>query len=105
MTDENSPLEEILKIEKDIIRLKRNTNYMKIRKGLQKLESMSLGNRLISIPSPQNLQKEIRIRRRSKEMKSIKKMYIERLSEFDQKIGTLYEEKEALEEEIFDRKY
>jgi len=38
-------------------------------------------------------------------MKSIKKMYIERLSEFDQKIGTLYEEKEALEEEIFDRKY
>ncbi len=38
-------------------------------------------------------------------MKSIKEMYIERLSEFDQKIGMLYEEKEALEEEIFNRNY
>lgn len=78
---------------------------MKLRKGLQKLDKLNLGNRLISIPSPQDLQKDIRIRRHSKEMKSIKEMYIERLSEFDQKIGMLYEEKEALEEEIFNRNY
>jgi DNA mismatch repair ATPase MutS len=101
MSGKNSPLEKILEIDKEISQIKNDTTYMKIRNGLKKIKKGYHGNRYISIPSPRDVRKEIRIRRRSKEMKSVKRMYEKRLSAFEAKISSLLRERNTLEVQIF----
>jgi hypothetical protein len=74
---------------------------MKIRNGLKKLNSPHSGYRFITVPSPKDVRKEIKIQRRSKKMKSVKVMYEERLSVFEEKISSLLREKNDLELKIF----
>ncbi len=101
MSGKMSPLEKILEIDKEISQIKNDVTYMKIRNGLQKIKSHQHGNSFITIPSPIDENKEMKIRRRSKEMKSVKKMYENRLEVFEEKIISLLREKNALEIQIF----
>jgi vacuolar-type H+-ATPase subunit F/Vma7 len=101
MSGKTSPLEKILEIDMEIIQIKNDTTYMKIRNGLKKIKSRQHGNSFVTIPSPRDENKEIKIRRRSKEMKSVIKMYENRLSVFEEKIISLFREKNALEMQIF----
>ncbi len=101
MSVEKSPLERILEIDKEINLIKNDITYMKIRNGLKKINGFHQGNRIISVPSPQNTRNEIRVRRRSKRMKSIKKIYEKRLSAFEDTINSLLRERNVLETQIF----
>lgn len=101
MSGKKSPLEKILKIDKEISRIKKDTAYMKIRNGLKTINSFHQGRRFISIPSPRDVGKEIRLRRRSKELKSVKTLYEKRISEFEEEIISLLRERDALEVQIF----
>ena len=69
MSGEKSPLERILEIDKEINLIKNDITYMKIRNGLKKINGFHQGNRIISVPSPQNTRNEIRVRRRSKRIR------------------------------------
>ena len=101
MSGKKSPLEKILEIDKEISQIKNDATYVKIRNGLKKINSFHQGNRYISIPSPQDVKTEIRIRRQSKRMKSVITMYESRLSAFEEKISSLLRERNALEVQIF----
>ena len=95
-----SPLERILKIDRDIDRIKKDTTYIRIRKGLKTLGDFQ-GKRFVSIPSPLDVGKEIKLRRRSKELKSVETAYKELISEFEAEITLLRRKKAALEVQIF----
>lgn len=101
MPRKKSNLEKILEIDKEISQIKNDSTYMKIRNGLKKLNSPHSGYRFVTIPSPQDVKKEIKIQRRSKKMKSVKMMYKERLYAFEEKINSLLRERNDLEMKIF----
>ena len=101
MSGKNYSLEKILEIEKKISQIKKDKTHLKIRNGLKKINNINERKRFLTIPSPQDVKKEIRIRRRSKEMKSVRKLYEKRLSEFDEKISSLLKERYAFEVQIF----
>lgn len=101
MSGKNSPLEKILELDKEIRQIKRDATYMKLRNGLRKIERVNPGSRFISILSPKDMKKEIRIRRRSKDMRSIRRKYEEHLSKFEERISSLLNERETLEAQIF----
>ena len=96
-----SLLEEILKIDKEIMRLKTDTKYLKIRRNLKKLENISFGNPVVIVSSPDDLDVEVRMQRRSKEMKGFIHRYRERQQAYDEKIDQLYTQKKDLEEKLF----
>jgi hypothetical protein len=100
MSRKKSPLEKILKIDKDIDRIKKDTTYLRIRKGLKTMDDFQ-GKSFILIPSPHDVGKELRLRRRSKELKSVKTAYKVCISEFEAEINLLRKEKAALEVQIF----
>ena len=101
MSKNKSSLQKIIEIDKKIGKIKRNKNYLQIKKSIKKLEEFHIANKFITIPSPQNIEKEIRIRRRSRDFDEIKKMYKIKLGEFEEEILTLLEERAALENQIF----
>lgn len=101
MSKKGSPIKKILEIDEEILKIKNDETYMKIRKGLKKLQKYHHGKSFIKVPSPKDVTTEIKIRRRSKEMKSVKEMYETRLSTFEEKISSLLRERNALEIQIF----
>lgn len=96
-----SILEEILKIDDEIMRLKTDTNYLKIRRNLKKLENIGFGNPVITVPSPDDMDVNVRMQKRSKEMKGFIHRYRERQQAYDEKINQLYVQKRDLEKKLF----
>lgn len=101
IASKTSILEEILKIDDEIKQIKTDSTYLKIKRNLQNLESISFGNPIINTQCPDNLDKKLRIRRHSKEMKDIIQRYRDRQLEFEDKMNKLYSRKKTLEEQIF----
>ncbi len=94
-------LEEILKIEDEIKRIKKDSTYLSIRRNLRNLESIGFGNPTVTIPSPDDLDVPIRVPRRSREMKDIIRRYREKRSEYEKRISSLFGRKKRLEEKLF----
>jgi len=101
ISNKASILETILNIEDEINRLRKDPTYMKIKKSLKKIERINFGSRLIRVPSPDDLEKDIEIRKRSKEMAFIKERYRERLVEFDEKLVSLHKDRKNLVKQLF----
>ena len=53
------------------------------------------------IHSPDDLERKIEVRKRSKEMIAIKDRYLERLLEFDEKLDSLHRDRKNLEKQLF----
>lgn len=101
ISDKTSILEEILKIENEINRLRKDSTYMKIKNNLKKLERTNIGNRIVYILSPDDLERKIEVRKRSKEMKSIKERFQEQLLGFEEKLGSLRRDRKNLVKQLF----
>ena len=94
-------LEEILRIEDEIRRIKKDSTYLSIRRNLRNLESIGFGNPTVTIPSPDDLDVHVMVPRRSSEMKDIISRYRERRSEYEERIMRLFGRRKKLEEELF----
>ena len=94
-------LKEILRIDSEIKELRTDSTFLKIRRNLKKLENTDFRTPIIITVSPDDLDKKLRIRRRSKEMKDTILRYRERRLEFDEKITTLYGRRKILEDQLF----
>lgn len=101
ISDKTSILEEILKIENEINRLKKDPTYMKIKNNLKKLEGTNIRNRIVYILSPDDLEKKIEVRKCSKKMKSIKERFQEQLLGFDKNLGSLRRDRKNLVKQLF----
>jgi len=101
ISNKASILEMILNVEGEINRLRRDPTYMKIKNNLKKLERTNYGNYIVYTHSPDDLERKIEVRKRSKEMAAIKDRYLERLLEFDEKLDSLHRDRKNLEKQLF----
>jgi len=94
-------LMEILEVEAEIKQIRGNPTYMKIVRNLKLLKGMGFGNPVMMISSPDDLNKNLEVRRHSKEMNEIMYRYEERLLEYEKKIKDLRKRRENLEKQLF----
>ena len=74
---------------------------MKIKNNIKKLERINFGNYIVYIHSPDDLERKIEVRKRSKEMIAIRERYRERLVEFEEKLDSLHRDRKNLEKQLF----
>lgn len=81
--------------------MRKDPTYMKIRNNLKKLDRTYIGSHIVYIHSPDDLERKIEVRKRSKEMTAIKERFQERLLEFDEKLDSLHRNRKSLEKQLF----
>ena len=101
MTDRKKILLEILNLEAKIITLRNNPTYKKNKHYLNLLERSRFGSSMISIPSPDEPSKMLRIRKNSREMKEIRSEYGVSQSKFNVQMDDLHSQKARLQEQLF----
>jgi len=101
LASRTSTLKEILEVEAEIKQIRRNPTYMKIVQNLKRLNSMGFGNPVMMIPSPDDFNRNLEVRRHSKEMNEIMYRYEERQLEYDEKMKGLRKRREDLEKQLF----
>jgi len=94
-------LKEILEVEAEIKQIRGDPTYMKIVQNLKRLNGMGFGNPVMTIPSPDDLSRNLEVRRHSKEMKEILYRYGERQLEYEKKIKNLRKRRKDLEKQLF----
>ena len=104
LTDRTKILLEILNLEGKISTLWKNPAYLKNKLYLNLLEGSRFGSSMISIPSPDEPSKTLRIRKNSREMKEIRLKYGASQSEFYLKMNELQSKKTRLQEQLFNFK-
>ena len=92
---------EILNLEAKINMLGKNPAYRKNRHYLNLLEGRRFGSSMISIPSPDDPSRMLRIRKNSQEMREIHSKYGVSQSEFNLEIDELFNQKARLQEQLF----
>jgi hypothetical protein len=101
LTDRTKILLEILNLEVKITTLRKNPVYLKNKHYLNLLDGSRFGSPMISIPSPDEPLKMLRIRKNSREMKEIRSKYGESQSEFNVQMDELHNQKDRLQEQLF----
>ncbi len=102
LASRTSILEEILDIDVEIERIRRNPTYRKIVKNLRRLRRMGIGNPVMTIPSPDDFSRNLKVRRHSKKIKEVLRRYDERRLEYEEKIEALNTRRKGLEKKLFD---
>jgi hypothetical protein len=104
LTDRTKILLEILNLEAKIITLRKNPEYLKNKHYLNLLDGSRFGSLMISIPSPDEPSKMLRIRKYSREMKEIRSAYGLSQSKFNVQMDDLHSQKARLQEQLFNYK-
>jgi hypothetical protein len=101
LTDRTKILLEILHLEARITTLRKNPVYLKNKHYLNLLDGSRFGSSMISIPSPDEPSKMLRIRKNSREMKEIRSKYGVNQSELNVQMEDLHSQKARLQEQLF----
>ena len=101
MTDRTKILLELLNLEAKITTLRKNPAYLKNKHYLNILDGSRFGSSMISIPSPDEPSKMLRIRKNSREMKEIRSEYGLSQSKFNVQMDDLHSQKARLQERLF----
>lgn len=101
LADRNSILQEILEIEDQISLMRRDNTYLLIKRNLRYLEELRWGAQTVSIPYPDDLEKNVELRSNSKEIKGILLRYRERKTEFEAQLNKLHSQRAKLEKNLF----
>ena len=101
MTDRTKILLKIINLEAKITTLRKNPAYLKNKHYLNLLDGSRFGSSMISIPSPDEPSKMLRIRKNSREMKEIRSKYGVNQSELNVQMDDLHSQKARLQEQLF----
>jgi len=101
LTDRKKILLEILNLEAKIATLWKSPAYVKNKHYLNLLEGSRFGSSMISIPSPNEPSKMLRIRKNSREMKELRSKYRVSQSQFHVQMDELHSQKARLQEQLF----
>ena len=101
MTDRRSILQEILDIDAQLYRVRRDPVYVKIKSNLDKLEKRRFGSVTVNVPSPDDPETLVEVRINSSEMKEIISKYREMRTEFDDQISEILIRKADLQKQLF----
>jgi len=94
-------LNRIMQIEQEIKKIRTDTKYRQILRNINIMNHLTTGSRNIDVASPDDMDRTITVRRRSKEAKDVVKSYKLNLQEFSSRLQTLRNEKATLEKQLF----
>ncbi len=93
-------MQEILKIEDQISLMRRDRTYLVIKRNLSYLEELRWAQ-TVTIPYPDDLEKNVELRSNSQELKDILIRYRERKAEFEAQMNKLHNQRAKLEKNLF----
>jgi hypothetical protein len=94
-------LNRIMQIEQEIKKIRTDTRYRQILRNINIMDHLTVGSRNIDVASPDDMDRTITVRRRSKEAKDVVKSYKLNLQKFSSRLQTLRNEKATLEKQLF----
>ena len=94
-------LNRIMQIEQEIKKIRTDTRYRQILNNINIMNHLTRGSRNIDVASPDDMNRTITVRRRSKEAKDVVKSYKLNLQKFSSRLQTLRNEKATLEKQLF----
>jgi hypothetical protein len=95
-----SILKDILKIENEIKKIQHNSQFRILSRNLRQLKS-HYNRGYISVPSPDNFETTIKVRKDSQEMMELVTKYQEKYDEFSERLFELQEMRKILRNKIF----
>ena len=103
LVDRKSVLREILRIEGEIKKKRRNPRYVQIKHSIFSIESRRFGANTVSIIAPDDPETTLELRNNSQEMKDTLSRYKEMRTEFDEQVDLLVVQKAKLQRQLFER--
>ena len=101
MTNRRSILQEILGIDAQLHRVRRDPVYLRIKNILNKLEKRRFGSVTVNVPTPDDPEKLVEVRCNSSEMREIISKYREMRTEFEDQISEILIRRASLQRELF----
>ena len=101
LVDRKSLLREILKIEDEIKKKRREPRYVWIKHNIFSLESRRFGAHTVSIASPDDPDTTLEMRNNSQEMRDILTRYKEMQTEFTDQLDEMAVRKAKLQRQLF----
>ena len=99
MSKKSSILIDIMQVEEKLRKLKQDNSYRKMKQVIQQFSLMR--GTLITVPSPENFDKQITLRKNSEEFKNAFAQYEDRISGYTERFQKLSEERRTLEKQLF----
>ena len=99
MSKKSSILINILQVEDKLKTLSQDNSYRKMKQVIQQFSLMR--GSLITIPSPENYDKQITLRKNTDEFKNAFEQYENQISVYDERFKKLSEKRRTLENQLF----
>ena len=94
-------LNRIMQIEEELKDINTDTDYRRIKRNLDILDSSRTGSRNIRVGSPADMTKTIVVRKHSTDQEKVKDAYRVKLREYTSRLDELFKEKRGLEKRLF----
>ncbi|MFH2110479.1 MAG: hypothetical protein ABIJ47_04365 [Candidatus Bathyarchaeota archaeon] len=94
-------LNRIMQIEEELKDINTDTEYRRIKRNLDILDSSRTGSRNIRVRSPTDMTKTIVVRKHSEDQEKVKDAYRVKLREYTSRLDELFKEKRGLEKRLF----
>jgi hypothetical protein len=99
MSQKSSLLIDILNVEAELMTLRQNKSYRKMKQVIQKFSQLRGG--FITIPSPENFDKQITLRKNTDEFNDAFEQYEDKINVYNEKLKELVEKRRYLEKKLF----
>ena len=99
MSQKSSILIDILNVEAELRKIRQDNSYRKIKQIIQKFSQLRGG--FITIPSPENLDKQITLRKNTNEFRDAIEQYEVKINVYNEKLKKLVEKRRTLEKQLF----
>jgi uncharacterized coiled-coil DUF342 family protein len=99
MSKKSSILIDILQVEDKLRTLSQDNSYRKMKRIIQQFSQMR--GSLITVPSPENYDRQVTLRKNTDEFNNAFEQYEDRISVYDERFKKLSEERRSLEKQLF----
>ena len=99
MSQKSSLLIDILNVEAKLRTIRQDKSYRKMKQVIQKFSQLRGG--FITIPSPENFDKQITLRKNTNEFNEAFEQYEDKINVYNEKLKKLVEKRRTLEKQLF----
>ena len=99
MSQKSSLLIDILNVEAKLRTIRQDKSYRKMKQVIQKFSQLRGG--FITIPSPENFDKQITLRKNTNEFNEAFEQYEDKINVYNEKLKKLVEKRRSLEKQLF----
>ena len=101
LSERDEILRNILDIESQLHAMKKNPDYITIKRNLKYLDEKRFGSKLVTVASPEDYSVNLSVRRGSVEFRDITLRYREKQTEFNEQMNVLTSRRDRLIKQLF----